>query len=169
MGTALTDDFRNLYAFNRWANQKMFDACAKLSADQYTSEPVPGWGSVRSTVYHIVIVTDGWLRALSDVAYQSFPAESEVATIDDARRILDQAYGRFDALQSTFTPEALASSRTLSRRGRSISMPPWVVLRHIVNHTTYHRGQVASKLKRFGVQQDETDFVYWALEQTGQR
>ena len=42
-------------------------------------------------------------------------------------------------------------------------------LRHIVNHTTYHRGQVASKLKRFGVQQAETDLVYWAFEQIPQK
>jgi uncharacterized damage-inducible protein DinB len=39
-----------------------------------------------------------------------------------------------------------------------------VVLRHVVNHTTYHRGQVASKLKRFGVVQPETDLVVWAIE-----
>jgi uncharacterized damage-inducible protein DinB len=43
-----------------------------------------------------------------------------------------------------------------------------VVLRHIVNHTPYHRGLVASKPKRFGVQQPETDLVYWAFEQIPQ-
>jgi uncharacterized damage-inducible protein DinB len=43
-----------------------------------------------------------------------------------------------------------------------------VVLRHVVNHTTYHRGQVASKLKRFGVQQAETDLTFWAREQVPQ-
>jgi uncharacterized damage-inducible protein DinB len=39
------------------------------------------------------------------------------------------------------------------------------VLRHVVNHPTYHRGQVASKLKRLGVEQPATDFLFWALEQ----
>ncbi len=48
-------------------------------------------------------------------------------------------------------------------------MPPWAVLRHIVNHTTYHRGQVASKLKRLGIQQAETDFVFWVFEQIPQQ
>jgi uncharacterized damage-inducible protein DinB len=43
------------------------------------------------------------------------------------------------------------------------------VLRHVVNHSTYHRGQVASKLKRFGVEQPMTDFVLWALEQVPQQ
>ena len=33
---------------------------------------------------------------------------------------------------------------------------------------TNHRRQVASKLKRLGIQQQETDLVYWAMEQTPQ-
>ena len=49
-----------------------------------------------------------------------------------------------------------------------MTLPPWVVLRHIVNHTTYHRGQVASKLKRFGIQQAETDIVFFAKGQVPQ-
>lgn len=57
---------------------------------------------------------------------------------------------------------------TLSRRGRTATLPPWVVLRHVVNHATYHRGQVASKLKRFGVVQQETDLVHWAFERIPQ-
>lgn len=44
-------------------------------------------------------------------------------------------------------------------------LPPWAVLRHVVNHAAYHRGRLSSKLKRFGVQQAETELVYWAMEQ----
>jgi uncharacterized damage-inducible protein DinB len=43
--------------------------------------------------------------------------------------------------------------------------PPWVVLRDVDNHTTCHRGQIASTLKLFGIQQPETDPVFWAMEQ----
>ncbi len=72
---------------------------------------------------------------------------------------------RFGDLAPSLTPKVLAVPVTLRRRGRSARLPPWVVLRHIINHTTYHRGQVAARLKRFGIQQPETDFVYFALEQ----
>src|SRR5207248_6706029 len=97
------------------------------------------------------------------------PSEADVATPDAAARILEGAYRTVDALLPTLTAERLATPRTFSRRGRTIALPPWVVLRHVVNHTTYHRGQVASKLKRFGVQQPETDLVFWALEQVPQQ
>jgi uncharacterized damage-inducible protein DinB len=165
----MTDDFVSLYAFNLWANNRMLDACRKLTPEQYTAEPVPGWAPIRFTVWHIAVVTDGWLRALAGDPDQSFPPEAEVATPDDAARVLERAYRTLDGLLPTLTPELLATPRTFTRRGRSAVLPPWAVLRHVVNHTTYHRGQVASKLKRFGIQQPETDIVYWAFEQVPQK
>ena len=162
------DDFGSLFAFNRWANAKMLDACRRLTPEQYAAEPVPGWAPVRFTVWHIVIVTDGWLRTLANDPDQSVPQEAEVQTVDDAARLLERAYRTFDSLLPTLTPEMLATPRLIQRGGRSAVLPPWVVLRHVVNHTTYHRGQVASKLKRFGIQQPETDLVYWAVEQIPQ-
>jgi uncharacterized damage-inducible protein DinB len=164
----MQDDFTSLFAFNRWANAKMLDACRRLTPEQYAAEPVPGWAPVRFTVWHIAVVTDGWFRTLAADPDQAFAAEAEVATPDDAARILERAYRTLDSLLPTLTPEALATPRTLSRRGRTAVLPPWAVLRHVVNHTTYHRGQVASKLKRFGIQQAETDLIYWALEQVPQ-
>jgi uncharacterized damage-inducible protein DinB len=165
----MKDDFVSLFTFNRWANTRMLDACRKLRPEQYAAEPVPGWTSVRATVWHIAVVTEGWLRGLANDPDESFPTEAELATVDDSQRLLQRAYRRFEELLPALTPDWLATPVTYSRRGRSATLPPWVVLRHIVNHTTYHRGQVASKLKRFGVQQAETDLVYWAFEQMPQQ
>jgi uncharacterized damage-inducible protein DinB len=194
----MNDDFASLFAFDRWANAKMLDACRNLTPEQYATEPVPGWSSVRFTVYHIAVVTDVWLRALADDPNQNFPSEEEVPTPEDAGRLLERAYGTLDSLLPTLTPELLATPRAFSsldgayctlgslptltpdldrayrslgrayRTRGSLQLPTWVALRHMVNHTTYHRGQVASKLKRFGVQLPETDVVFWALEQVPQ-
>jgi uncharacterized damage-inducible protein DinB len=159
------DDFAALFAFNRWANDKMLDACRQLTQAQFLAEPMPGWTPVRATLYHIAIVTEAWLKTLAGDPDQTFPSENDVQMPDDAAQILARADKIWAALLPTLTPELLNTPRTFSRRGRTAVLPPWVVLRHVVNHTTYHRGQVASKLKRFGIQQPETDIVYWAKEQ----
>jgi uncharacterized damage-inducible protein DinB len=165
----MQDDFVSLFAFNRWASHRVLDACRKLTAEQYGAEPFPGWSSVRSTVFHLAIVTEGWLRGLRGDVDDSVPTEAEVATVDDAERVLERAYRIFDELLPTFTPERLATLQTLRRRGRTATLPAWTVLRHIVNHSTYHRGQIASKLKRFGVEQPATDFIFWVFEQVPQQ
>jgi uncharacterized damage-inducible protein DinB len=161
----MQDDFASLYAYNRWADRKILDACRKLTAEQYAAEPAPGWSSVRSTVAHIAIVTEGWLRGITGEAVDHFPTEADLPTVDDAERHLDRAYRVVDEVLPTLSPEQLATPRTFRGGRRSATLPPWVVLRHLVNHATYHRGQVASKLKRLGIEPPATDLVFWAFEQ----
>jgi uncharacterized damage-inducible protein DinB len=161
----MTDDFVSLFAYNRWADRRVLDACRKLTAEQYVVEPAPGWSSVRSTVVHMAVVTEGWLRGLTGETVARGLTEAEVPTVDDAERLLDRAYKTVDGFVPTLTPERLAAPMTLRGGGRTAVLPPWVVLRHVVNHATYHRGQIASKLKRFGVEQPATDFIFWAFEQ----
>jgi uncharacterized damage-inducible protein DinB len=162
------DNVEALFAYDRWANLKVLDACRKLTAEQYLAEPVPGWSSVRSTIYHIAWVTDFHLRTLAGDPDDRIPTEADLATLDDAAQLLERAYRCFEELRPTLTPERLNTVLTLRRRGRAATLPPWAMLRHIVNHSTYHRGQVAAKLKRFGVEPPLTDFFFWVIEQVPQ-
>jgi uncharacterized damage-inducible protein DinB len=161
----MQDDVVALFAYDRWANRKVFDACRKLTAEQYVAEPAPGWSSVRATIYHLVFATEQNLRPLADDRDESIPTEADLATVDDADRSLERAYRRFEELRPGLTPERLNTLLTLRAIGRSFTLPRWAILRHIVNHSTYHRGQIASKLKRFGIEPPNTDFFFWVIEQ----
>jgi uncharacterized damage-inducible protein DinB len=156
----MQDDVVALFAYDRWANSKVLDVCRKLTAEQYVAEPVPGWSSVRSTIYHITLVTEFHLRTLTGDPDDSIPTEADLATVDDAARLLEHAYRRFEELRPTLTPERLNTMLTLRGRGYTFTLPRWAMLRHIVNHSTYHRGQVASKLKRLGIEQPVSDFFF---------
>jgi uncharacterized damage-inducible protein DinB len=171
----MQDDVVALFAFDRWANAKVLGACRPpgLTAEQYAAEPVPGWSSVRSTVSHIAWVTDLHVRTLAERAGDpddGVTTEADLATVDDAARLLERAYRGFEELRSRLTPEWLSTMLTLRGHDPRIgdfafTLPRWAMLRHIVHHSTYHRGQVASKLKRFGIEQPNTDFFFWAIEQ----
>ena len=164
----MNDDFVSLFAYNRWADRRVLDACRSLTAEQYVAEPVPGWSSVRSSIVHIAVVTEGWLRGFEGESDREILTEADLPTVDDAGRLLDQANQVFEGLVPRLTPDWLATLRTMRRGNRSAVLPPWVVLRHVVNHSTYHRGQVASKLKRLGIEPPATDYIFWAFEQIPQ-
>jgi uncharacterized damage-inducible protein DinB len=164
----MQDDVVALFAYDRWANTKVLDACRQLTAEQYVAEPVPGWSSVRSTISHIALATEFNLRTLAGDPEDLIPAEADLATVDDAARLLERAYRRFEELRPALTPERLNAVLTLRAVGRTFTLPRWAILRHIVNHASYHRGQVASKLKRFGIEQPNTDFFFWVIEQVPQ-
>jgi uncharacterized damage-inducible protein DinB len=161
----MNDDFVSLFAYKRWAARRVLGACRLLAPGRYAAEPAPGWSSVRASVVHIASATQNWIRRLAGEAVSGPLTEADLPALEDAERRLDSAYQMLDGLWPALTAEQVAAPRAFELRGRSLALPPWVVLRHVVNHATYHRGQVASKLKRLGVEQPATDFVVWAIEQ----
>ena len=123
---------------------------------------------MRSTISHLALATEFNLRTLASDPEDRIPTETELVTVDDVAQLLERAYRRFEELRPTLTPERLNTVLTLRAIGRTFTLPRWAILRHIVNHSTYHRGQVASKLKRFGIEQQITDFFWWMIEQIPQ-
>jgi uncharacterized damage-inducible protein DinB len=164
----MKDDVVSLLAYDRWANRKVLDACRKLTAEQFVAEPVPGWSSVCSTLSHIAFATVFNLRTLAGDPDDGIPTEADLATVDDVARLLEGAYRRFEELRPTLTPERVNTAQTVRWPGHTATLPRWALLRHIVNHSSYHRGQIASKLRRFGIEQPNTDFFFWAIEQIPQ-
>lgn len=165
----IRDDLPSLFAFNRWADVKVIEAARRLRAEDYPREPAPGWASVRATLVHMFDAATVWARRLDGLEVTSRRAEEEVPTLDDAERLMGEGHEAFDRLVAAVTPEQLASSFTYRNiQGVTYRAPLWAVYRHVANHATYHRGQVASKLKRFGVEAPATDLVLWAAEQTPQ-
>src|SRR6185312_7653151 len=104
---------------------------------------------------------------LRDENVTTLPTEAEVPTLEDAVRLLAQGHDAFDQLLAVATPGKLAAIwTTRDPRGNERKFPYWIAYRHVVNHATYHRGQIASKLRRLGVTPPITDMVWWAVEKT---
>ena len=165
----ILDDFRSLYVYTRWADGLTLDAVRQLTPEQYLQEPAPGWDPIRATLLHTAGATNIWARRLRGETVTVRPTEADFPTLDDIARYFVEGHDAFDRLVADLTPEALDSPWSYrDLKGDLHQTPLWAVYRHVANHATYHRGQVASKLKRFGVAPTATDFVYWAFAHTPQ-
>jgi uncharacterized damage-inducible protein DinB len=163
------DDFAALFAYNRWADDRVVNACRGLSAEQYT-QPLPGGVTpLRATLVHVAGATRLWSRRLAGESPTALPTEAEVPTLDDVARLLAEGHDAFERLLPTLSPDRLAAVWSYrNMRGEDKRLPMWAVLRHVVTHATYHRGQAAIKLKRLGVEPPATDLFLWAIGQTPQ-
>jgi uncharacterized damage-inducible protein DinB len=161
------DDFPSLFAYNRWADDRILAACRGLSQDAYTRELPSGMTALRTTLVHLAAATQAWSRRIRGEPVTALASETDLPAVEDAVRVLRETHDAFAHLASTLTPQRLAgifSYRNLKNEEKRL--PLWAVLRHVVNHASYHRGQVAVKLKRLGVDPPATDFVFWAIEET---
>ena len=166
------DDFPALFAYNRWADDRMFEVLRTLSPENYAREPAPGWSSVRATVLHMGGVLQGWAFRLGSTKVPpmtALPTEVDTPTVADAQRCFQVGYDAWDEILARLTPEKLGSIWSYQKlNGETVRVPYWSVFRHVVNHATYHRGQVAAKLKRVGVDPPATDLIFWAVAMTPQ-
>ncbi len=77
-------------------------------------------------------------------------------------QLQERAYRRFEELRPSLTPERLNTVLTLRAIGRTFTLPCWAILRHIVNHSSYHRGSPPSSNDQ--IEQSITDFFWWMIE-----
>lgn len=161
----MKDDLSSLYAYNAWANARVADSLAPLTKEQYTKELGGGWPSIRATWVHLAGATDAWARRFSGADATTLPKESELPKLADATALAQDAQRRLEAFLATLTPNRVAGPfRWKNLKGEERTAPFWAVLRHVVNHATYHRGQISSMVKRVGGTPKSTDMVLWGIE-----
>ena len=162
-----TAEIRDLFAFNRWANTRMLGALAALSAEEFSRDLKSSHPSVRDTVLHVMGSEWIWLSRWLGTSPTGMPPEWSGYT-------LEQIALEWDALQAAQTAflekltdrelDRLVSYRNLA--GEDHTNILWQLLRHMVNHSSYHRGQVTTMLRQLGHKPVATDLVvYYRLQQ----
>ena len=153
-------EHRRSLDYNVWANARIVDACARLSADQWTKDLGTSFPSIRDTVGHIVAVEWVWLRRWKGESPRALPDWAVAASVQSLRTKLDEV----EAERAAFV-ETLVDA-DLPRRIAYINLKgePWEyslgdMLVHLVNHSTYHRGQVSAMCRQVGAAAPPTDFL----------
>jgi uncharacterized damage-inducible protein DinB len=155
-----TNEVRDLFAYNRWANGRILDATAPLDNDQFTRDLGSSHASVRDTLVHILGAEWIWLCRWRGVSprtitpgWESFDRVQLVAQWQ--RHEADQA-----GYLAQLTDDLLSRPVDYSNmRGQPFTVPLEHLLRHVVNHSSYHRGQVTTMLRQLGFASVATDLV----------
>jgi uncharacterized damage-inducible protein DinB len=171
-----SDDIRLLYEYDRWANRRVLNAASTLTQEQFTRCVSGSFHCVRDTLLHILSGDWIWL------AYWGNPPDSTAALSDlKAKRdalFSPEAFPNVDALQSKWIEVELEQWDFVNRldneslanllpfRGTRLTLMH--LMQHVVNHSTYHRGQVALTMRQLGVQPLATDFHVFLLERLGE-
>jgi uncharacterized damage-inducible protein DinB len=159
-------DAQKLIAFHYWARNRMLDALDPLTTEQLTREIGGSFGSIRNTVAHTLWAERAWLARwkheapINPLAADKFP---DLASIRNAWNEQETELRRFfDAITETELRAEIAYKTLAGVDSRSIL---WQMLQHVVNHATYHRGQVTTLLRQLGMAPPKaTDLILFYRE-----
>ncbi|MGC2854150.1 DinB family protein [Novispirillum sp. DQ9] len=155
--------FLRFAAYNTWANERLYAAVSTLPAEEIARDRQGFFRSILGTLNHIMVADRAWMgritgsdygiRALDQILFDDF------AELWEARRTFDRVIAN---VVSSAPLEDELRYRTIG--GVDCATPMDVVLTHVFNHQTHHRGQVHHMLGMAGVAPPELDFIYFDRE-----
>jgi uncharacterized damage-inducible protein DinB len=154
------DEALQLFAYDAWANGEVFAAAEQLSQVQLTATIASSFSSIRSTLGHIVGAEWVWLRRWLGENPSAAPPWVEQASLSELKAQLstiEEERARYLEAVTDVGLEQVVAYRSL--KGEPDSQRLSGQLRHVVNHSSYHRGQVATQLRHLGVTPPSTDLI----------
>jgi len=149
-----------LLAYDAWATAQLLEAVAALSPAQFVEEFAGSLSSVRQQLAHLISVTDRYCARLAQEAVPDVAAES-FATPQELIAYEAQVRRRLNDFITGLAEDDLSHLQEHATRRGPFRATVGQTLCHMVNHATYHRGQVACLLKLHGVDFADTDLIIW--------
>jgi uncharacterized damage-inducible protein DinB len=159
-------DIHILYDYNYWANERILEATARVSEEQFYAEVVPGLASLHSTLAHTMAAEWVWrMRCQEGISPPAMPRAGEFPTLEELRTHWREEEQQMRAFLDTLRDEdmnyVVAYTTT---RGTSSSIPLWQALTHLVNHGMQHRSEAAVMLTSYGQSPGNIDFLVFLRE-----
>lgn len=155
---------RNFARYNTWMNEKLLASCSTLR-DEERKKPLPvPFGSLHGLWNHITVADNLWLSRFEKTPptfeFRGLDMElySDWDELKSARLALDERLTQF---VSGFTPEWLEAELhwTPATSSTPRTCPNYLVLAHVWNHQTHHRGQITTTMELLGLDCGITDFL----------
>jgi uncharacterized damage-inducible protein DinB len=138
----------------------MFGAAEALAPEQVAVTIASSFPSIRETLAHIVGTEWIWLRRWlgdSPTARPGWVAESSLSELRARLAAVESERDAFLGPLADSDMQRVVEYRQLSGEAHADRLADLV--RHVVNHSTYHRGQVATQLRQVGVSPPGTDLI----------
>jgi uncharacterized damage-inducible protein DinB len=158
-------EIRTLFAYNWWATRRLLNATQQLSPDAFARDLGTSHGSVRGTLVHTLWSEWIWLQRWRGTSPKQVFAEAEfpdVAAIEarwaEVERNRQELISRLseDGLLARIAYENLQGQRWEYALGQ--------MMQHVLNHSSFHRGQVVTLLRQLGRTPPATDFLVFVDE-----
>jgi uncharacterized damage-inducible protein DinB len=146
-------DIRTLLDYHYWARDRVLEAAEALTAEQFTRNLGSSFPSVRDTLVHLYSAEWNWYSRWQGTSPTSMLSPEGFPDVGALRTPWYEHEGKMRAFVEELGESGI--SRVFEYRmldGRPGSSVFWQMLQHVVNHASYHRGQVTTMLRQLGAQ-----------------
>jgi uncharacterized damage-inducible protein DinB len=160
----LLQHFQLLARYNRLANERLYEACAQLTDEEYRRQRKGSFGSIHALLNHILLGDRIWTSRFEGGGQTTPPLNTvlheEFAALRAARVQQDE---RIEAFFRGAGPGFLTNRlRYVNSKGVQREDDAAMATAHLFNHQTHHRGQVHVMLAQTAVAAPSLD-LHWLI------
>ena len=159
------EEMRVLYDYNAWANRRQLEAVGKVSTEEFLRPMGSSFGSLRDTTAHIYGAESVWLDRFQGRSPAGLPDVQQFQNVTGLKEKWLEQEGRLLAFVGGLRQEDL--DRVIEYKTFNFGVYRNALrqsMQHVVNHGTYHRGQVTTLLRQLGAQPVLTDLMHFYRE-----
>jgi len=146
------EDAINLVDYHYWARDRTLEGVGVLTPEQYTRDLASSFTSVRDTLVHMYGAELTWYLRWVGTSPTAFPDPAQFPDVTSLR-----AAWKSQEQKIRLLVDSLASANELDRKlryrtfdGQAMESVFSHMLQHVVNHASYHRGQITTMLRQLG-------------------
>ena len=163
----ITSDYvRTMASYNRWQNESLYGAADTLTDAQRKEQRGAFFGSIHGTLNHLLWADQMWMSRFDGTSKPKSPGIPGSTAMYEAWDDLKRERAAFDQVMADWAgklePAWLEGDLTWfsGAAGREVTKPKWLLVTHLFNHQTHHRGQVHCLLTQCGVKPGATDLPF---------
>ncbi|WP_422378570.1 DinB family protein [Roseibium sp.] len=155
--------YQRLAKYNAWMTGKAYEAAGKLSDAERKEDRGAFFRSIHSTLNHILFADRVWMSRFAKTHYavkgMGIDLFEDFSELEAAHLSMCSDISAFaDQLTSDWLAETMDWTRSTDMVTRR--RPRWVLVTHMFNHQTHHRGQVSTLLTQAGQDIGVTDLPF---------
>jgi uncharacterized damage-inducible protein DinB len=158
-------EMKLLHAYNSWASNRIFDAVAQLTREQYMQDMKASHRNIHGTLTHMVGAEKIWLSRWTGSPDAKLITPEEVPSLPELKALWEKVGFEMAEFLGTMTDKKLAGTFTMTTsKGGPFTHVYWQAIQHVVDHSTYHRGQVVVMMRQLGVKPPGTGLITFYRE-----
>src|SRR5690625_355434 len=161
-----------LYNYHKWANNKIITHLKELPEEVYSQELKSVFPSIQIVLQHIYQTDGMWLSVMSGDDFSQTMEKIELLKEKSEKKSLADTEIFYSGFNEQF--EDFLTSHPDPDKKMTISHPRYgditttvsQLVSHVVNHGTYHRGNITAMLRQQGHAGVPTDYIFYLYEST---
>lgn len=156
--------YLQLYEYHNWANQKLFAHLKKLPSDICHQEIQSVFPCIYDALAHLYRVDNTWLMAMAKDEtimgkIAQIQADVQGKSLEELETMFQEVATRYEEF---FRQHDMDEMTDYSHPQHGTLKASYAdIIQHVVNHGTYHRGNITAMLRQLGHASVATDYVFY--------